>query len=439
MTMRMTITHRPLLVVALTLGSLSTTAHAGLGDPVPGLTAEELALFQAGKALYEKEFTPSEGLGPLFRETACVTCHGLGGTGGADPAGADNNVTHFGLEVSEFDRFYEAHELGGPVQQHRSIAGHPEAPDCTLPGETDPEILQTFLPDIIISKRHSPAVWGFGLIDAIPDQQIIRLQGKKPWKRPGVVGAVNWGVEIEGLDRARVFTLDPTPRTAVVGPTRAGRFGWKSQTGTLFQFTAEPMNIELGLTGPFFRRENTASIGPNPAECIVADDAPNDPNSEIARGLYYFQAFLAPPARGPQNLRTILGEIAFVGIGCADCHAPAFRTGDYHVPWTDGTAHKVEALSNKVIEPWSDFLIHDLGEENSDRRQMGAASGRFWRTTPLWGLRTKTNLWHDGSVPVADLGTAIAKHGGEGSVSRAIYGALPGFLKGLLHDFLRSL
>jgi CxxC motif-containing protein (DUF1111 family) len=415
--------------------TLSASAQAGIGDPLPGLTSEELALFNAGKAQFERDFTPTEGLGPLYNRTSCAACHGLPVTGGSDPEGTDNNVTHFGIRSST--RFYEAHELGGPVKQGISIAGQPGAETCGLAPEI-PEFLQPFVPGMITSRRHTPPVFGFGLIDGISDKRLTDFAGKKPWKRSDVIGGANFGVEMEGLGRFRGFTLDQVPRTQVTGAPRVGRFGWKSQTGTLVQFSAEPFNIELGITSPFFKRENQPSLNPLPPECLVANSPVNDADGSMSRDLYYFQAFIAPPERGSTGFKEFLGEVAFHAIGCADCHRKTQKTtNDYYAPWPDGTAHRVAALSNKTFHPFSDFLVHDMGAANNDQRQMGTAGGEFWRTTPLWGLRHKVEMWHDGSI--TELDDAIAAHGGEGERSRDLYFVLPQFVQDWVDMFMESL
>jgi CxxC motif-containing protein (DUF1111 family) len=408
------------------LAPSSVTAPAGA--PLPGLSPEELQKFQDGRALYQHEFTPQEGLGPLFRARSCATCHGAPDIGGGDPTG-ENNVLHYTL--SNNGAFYQAFEIGGPVQQHLSIAGMPGT-QCQLA----PDTLPTQLHGLGTSIRHSPPVFGFGLLDAVADADILSWEGRRPWKKPGVLGASNWGVELEGLEPLQDFSLDRT-RTQPYGASRVGRFGWKAQNATLFQFTTEPFNTELGVTTPFSRRENAPDGTPLPPECLIANQ-PNDVNSQLSLRLFYFQAFLAAPERGPITPAVQAGEALFRETGCADCHRETLRTvDDYHAPWPDGTAHRVAALSGKVIRPYTDLLIHDMGPGLADVRPMGRASGRFWRTTPLWGLRHKTRYLHDGSANTVE--DAILMHGGEGTWSREAYLRLTPEERALLKAFLDSL
>ena len=403
---------------------------APAGAPLPGLTPEELLKFQEGKALFEHDFTPAQGLGPLFRAQSCVACHFGPATGGGDPTTTEN-VTHY--TVRNGDQFFQAFEIGGPVQQHKSIKQLPGGSACQL----EPDVVPLSQPGVGTSPRHTPPVFGFGLLDAVSDADILTWEGAQAWKAPGVYGVANWGVELEGLGKLRAFNLDGG-RTQPIGPGRVGRFGWKAQTPTLFQFTNEPFNIELGVTSPFWPRENTPNGAQPPAECRLPNQ-PNDVNSQQTLPLYYFQAFLAAPERGPITPPTVmLGEQVFRRVGCDDCHRETLRTvKDYYAPWPDGTVRRVAALSDKVLKPYSDLLIHDMGTGLEDVRPMGRASGRMWRTTPLWGLRHKTRYLHDGSAGTVE--DAILVHGGEGQWSRDAYVALTAQEKLQLKAFLDSL
>ena len=403
-----------------------------IGDPVPGLTAAELALFEEGKALFEKEFTPTEGLGPLYNGTSCVACHAHPIVGGSQGSTVDN-VTHFG--VKDGDRFLEMFEVGGPVAQTKTISGSPQAPTCNIQGDDGQATVSMLGPKAGVSIRHTGAIFGFGLIDAIEDKDILKHQNHRG--DADVLGFANFGVELETVGAYTGFSPDLT-RTQPFGASRVGRFGWKSQTATLWQFSNEPFNIELGVSSPFFKRENTPDGGAIPPECNVATHQVNDPDSQDSLRLLYFQAFIAPPARGHISHDARKGEKVFQQIGCTDCHAKEYVTAeDYYIPWPDGTAHRVDALSNKRISVFSDFLVHDMGPALADKRTMGRATGRYWRTTPLLGVRHKTNLMHNGSA--TSIHEAILAHGGEGSASRAAYNNLSHKKRRRLNAFLESL
>lgn len=419
-----------LALTPVALADPPALAAAHIGDPMPGLTPQELALFNQGKAAFEHEFTLEEGRGPLYNGKSCVTCHFNGATGGSDPTTA-NNVHH--LTIEHDGNTFLAFELGGPVRQLHSVSGEPGSGSCTIPAETDPTA-----PESQVSVRHTPPVFGFGLIDAVPDAEILEYQGPKAWKRPGVLGVANWGVELENLGRLLVFTFDIT-RTQPGGAPRVGRFGWHGAVATLFQFSTEPFNIELGVSTPFFPRENMPDGSKISPECkVLSDKIPNDTNSQGSLSLFYFQAFNTPPPRARVNARTVVGEVLFNAVGCADCHrATLHTTKDYYAPMPDGSAHRVAALSGKEFHPYSDLLLHDLGPANADHRPQGRASPSFWRTTPLWGIHFKSQYLHDGSANTEEQ--AILKHGGEGQASTAAYQRLNAEEKQLITEFLESL
>lgn len=425
-------------LVAVALFAAAAFAHppaqplppVPIGSPVPGLTAQQQALFAAGKAAYEKEFTVAEGLGPTFNAKACSTCHGFPVTGGSEGSTA-NNVTHF--MINNDGNWLPALEFGGPVIQRFDIRNEPGGASCAIAAEA----LPTYLPKLTTSQRHTPPVFGFGLLDAVADEEIVEWQGRKPWKDPSVIGVAHYGLEMESLVRLRAFTFDISRRQPAGAP-RVGRFGWKAQTGTLFQFTSEPFNIELGVSTPFFPRENTPDGSPLPPGCLVAGAQPNDTGSANTMRLFHFQALIAAPAPKPPTPQTTYGKFMFFAAGCADCHRPQLRTAkDYFMPLADGTVQRVDALSNKLIFPYSDLLIHDMGPGLADGRVMGAAGPRWWRTTPLWGTQHKSNFLHDGSAH--SVHEAILRHGGEAAASVQKYDALAPAQRAALVTFVESL
>lgn len=422
------------------------TAHAGdenaaaasyaIGSALPGLSPDLAQLFLNGQAVFTKNFTAAEGLGPTYNEVSCVTCHGAGAIGGGDPIGPGAttfNVTHFARDTQGW--FDPLRDLGGLVIQKKSIR-NTSTPNCTMLGEVVPAAAN------IVSTRNTPPVFGFGLLDAIPDAEILRRQTMNV---DGVNGFANWGMELQAVD-AEVVPGIPLP---VYGPMRVGRFGWKSQTATLFQFSAEPFNIELGVTSPFFPQEFTSQgtrfASQLPPTCNVADHAVNDHDNSLSVALYQFQALLAAPPTLPKNDDAKEGEKTFNQMGCENCHAAELRTGDtYNLLLKDGTSVRVRQLENRVVNAYSDLLVHDMGPGLADDpsgatmgRVMGRADGRHWRTTPLWGLRFKQAYLHDGRTN--DVATAILAHGGEATNSRNRFAALSPSAQQQLVAFLRTL
>ncbi len=407
------------------------------GEPLAGLSPQLQALFNVGQDVFLHEFTAEEGLGPLYNERACQTCHGgLGGRpGGPDPNGVGSsfNVIHFGLDQGGL--YNALRTFGGPVRQARSIRDN-GFPACPFNAETVPAFAN------VVSERHTPAVWGFGLLDAIPDRTILRREG---WGRDGIIGFANWGREPQALE--------PTPTAAqperqLRGASRVGRFGWRAQTATLEQFSADPFNIELGVSNPFFPQERTptglVNGGELPPECDVALDHPNDVTQEDSMALYHFQALLAPPPRLRPTRDSARGRVLFHAIGCDSCHVPRMRTANrYYMELADGSSVRVPQLEREWVHAYSDLLVHDMGPALADNggttigRTMGRARGGHWRTTPLWGLRFKTAYLHDGRT--ADLREAILAHGGEGQASRDRFDSLSTRSQNRIMEFLMRL
>lgn len=407
------------------------------GDPLPGLSTTLRSLFDDGKTLFQHELTPEEGLGPIYNQKACQTCHGsLGGTpGGSDVlgVGSTNDVTHIGFDNRGY--YDPLRYLGGPLLEVNSI--HDDGvPGCPLLGETVPSKAN------IISHRHTPPVLGFGLIDAIPDDEIRAYENLGI---DGIHGFANWGVEMQALDTEPTPFFPPIP---VYGAPRVGRFGWKAQTATLAQFSAEPFNTELGATTPFFPQEHSP-VGVRtpaalPAGCEVATTNPNDVDASRAYALYHFQALLAPPPRLPPTPKSILGETLFFAFGCQNCHRAEMVTASEYDLTLDGvTSVRVPELENQVVHLYSDLLVHDMGPVLADDgganvgRVMTRARGNHWRTTPLWGLRLKDAYLHDGRT--TSIEEAILAHGGEATVVRNRFAASSDTERALLVEFLQTL
>ena len=214
------------------------------------------------------------------------------------------------------------------------------------------------------------------------------------------------------------------------GMQTAGKFGWKAQVPTLFQFAGDAYLNELGVTSPFFPDENCpggrcADLQFNPRPGL------NDTGKDT-QALTDFLVMLAPPPRGEITADAIAGEAIFSRIGCDSCHVPALQTGPHENP----------ALDRVTYRPYSDFLLHDMGSLG-DGMEQGEAKAREMRTPPLWGLRFRAQqyplryLLHDASGTTIDA--AIVAHDGQGSDARIRFIGLNATEREQLRAFLRSL
>jgi hypothetical protein len=339
-----------------------------MGEPITGLTAGQLNRFTAGKVAFDKNFGVPQGLGPVFNQDSCGSCHNtrLGGSGSI-------TVTRFGRTngAGEFDGL---ESLGGSLLQSNAIS-----PECaeTIPPEAT-----------IAANRLTNSTLGFGLVQAIPDAAIQALADNPP---AGVSG------------RATIVPVLEGPP----GTTAVGRFGWKSQVATVRTFSADAALNEMGITNRLLQQD----VAPNGNAALLAQcDTVADPEDKPdLLGFFFvdrvtdFQRFLAPPPQTPRSGMT--GETLFNAIGCASCHVGTFATPN------DPALE--QALRDKTLKPYSDFLLHDMGG-NADGIAQGQASPQELRTPPLWGVRVRDPLWHDGRVTSGSFASriqaAVAEH-----------------------------
>lgn len=412
-----------------------------LGGPLPGLTPEETRKFHVGELLFKKEFTPEEGLGPLFNGKSCFECHGqplVSGGEGRDIS--STSIMNYARRVPgspkskkplreviqslgkpDVDFFLTQ---GGPSLQRKTVTT--EFPN-KFPFGTQLDFEQIPVEAELQSNRHSPPIFGDGLIDSIPDGEIAQQAVAESTTDPALAGR-----QISAVDR---YTEG----------ARVGRFGWKDQHVNMFNFTTGAMNIELGLTTYAAHTENSiAPLGDNPSFLRAVNKAgqPND-KGKILLALTWYQSLLAAPPRGPITPEVTKGEAIFKKLECAFCHRPTWKTAaevylaDPEAPLPITKPVRVSALEDKTFSPYSDFLVHDMGPDLADGLPQEGAKGGEWRTTPLWGLRFKKFYIHDGRTK--DLHEAIAIHGGQGTYSANEYKKLPKEEKDALLAFLKSL
>src|SRR5712671_6808300 len=366
-------------LVDRTGGTELGSAASAFGDPLPGLGAHELDLFQQGKSHFMDDEGAADGLGPVFNEASCVACH----LGPGSAVGGSNGrlETRFGKANAD-GTFDPLAAKGGSLLQDHAIGiqiGH-TPPD---PNSSFDFLAESIPPEAnVIARRRTTPLFGLGLVDAVPDAEIRAIAAAQRLYAPSVAGKV------------AVVTDLTTGKPAV------GKFGWKNGNPTLLQFSADAYLNEMGITSPLFPKENCPqglceNLAFNPMPAL------NDETGGDVLAFANFMSFLAAPPRGPQNAQTRTGEDVFARIGCAVCHTPTLVTG----------RNAVQALDQVEYHPFSDFLLHDMGSLG-DGIVQGAARATQMRTAPLWGLRKATSLLHDGRAKSAV--EAILAHDGQG-------------------------
>jgi CxxC motif-containing protein (DUF1111 family) len=224
------------------------------------------------------------------------------------------------------------------------------------------------------------------------------------------------------------------------GALRVGRFGWKAQQASLVSFSADAYLNEMGITSPLQPFENTSNgffVGFGSGYDPV--DEPEDDGEDVEIFARFMRATKAPPrdadhASTPQAVR---GEQVFGDIGCNVCHQASIVTAPAGTLINGGTFTVPEALGDKVIHPFGDFLLHDIGTGDGIVQNGGQSTRNKVRTAPLWGVRTRNRLLHDGTA--VSFGDAIRRHGNEAQRARQAFQNLNRSDRLALIAFLMSL
>jgi CxxC motif-containing protein (DUF1111 family) len=366
--------------------------------PVEGLSDAEMAAFARGDAEFERRFAPNTGLGPIFNDASCATCHSGDGRGVLR-----NALVRIGSASDGFLR-----HVGGPQIQDRAIPG------------AEPERLP---PGVPYSVRLPPPVFGVGLIEAIPEAAILANADPDDADGDGISGRANY---------VTVASFVPENEPGAGAGLVIGRFGRKAQNAVLLQQVVEAYLQDIGVTSPFLPLENGNPLSGVPIEAVDRVPDPEIGESIVHAVTHYIRA-LAPPDPGNETAQREEGRALFSQIQCAKCHVPSLPTG----------SSPLAALSSRSAHLYSDLLLHDMGDALADNRPDGQATGREWRTTPLWGLRLMRRfldgdalLMHDGRARSVE--EAILMHGGEALASRNAFAALTPAQRAALLGFVES-
>jgi len=222
------------------------------------------------------------------------------------------------------------------------------------------------------------------------------------------------------------------------GNNRGGRFGWKNQQASLLSFSSDAYFNEMCITNRFNLTENTSNGNSVAAFDTVPDTAPNgeDADGDIDIFARFMRATKAPP-RGAINSDVTVGDVLFNAIGCNICHVRTITTSPAGTVINGGAFTVPTALGNKKIHPFSDFLLHDVGTGDGIVQNGGISTRNKLRTPPLWGMRTRDRLGHDGET--LNRNGMILRHAGEANGVINNYVSLNPAQKNQLIAFLNSL
>jgi CxxC motif-containing protein (DUF1111 family) len=443
---------------------VDTNSDKLAGDHLAGISTTD---FNAAKDNFAQVENVNDGVGPVFNEVACGNCHSLGAVGGAG--------VQIERRFGRFDNgaFNPLANEGGSLRQLRTLgnfnnpafhggpAGNPTL--CQVPLEAEPA-------DATVHNvgRNTTPLFGLGLVDSMPDSFFDAIAAAEPAATRGVV------------NRVSILLPDVQDPGQRVGGTRVARFGLKAGVPTLQQFAADAYVNEMGITtqscvsGQSITAFCTESAPNGRAQPVGCDDlAPlqasnfqsqtgcpintDDAVGSCAGGVteiqddianfFTFMTFLAPAGTDNSDPSAASqGKPLFTSTGCANCHVDsAVSTGSLATAATFRTpgSPPTGVPGNFVFHPFSDFLAHDMGTlgDNIGNAGDSTATTRRMRTAPLWGIRFKGKLLHDGRA--SDVATAIAGHAGgsqgQGTAAANAFNALSSTQKHNLVQYVRSL
>jgi len=419
--------------------------------PSANLTPSRRLGFSVGNSFFRNPWviapsttTARDGLGPLFNTNACQNCHIKDGRGHPPAANAESAVSMLlrlsippspGDEATLQTQGVVAEPTYGGQLQDMAIPGHAaegkirlnwRMHQVTLADGSQVELREPELelsqlaygplhPQTQFSLRIAPPMIGLGLLEAISAVDLQANADPQDLDGDGISGRANqvWDIQQQ--------------------QTRIGRFGWKAGQPSLNQQNASAFSGDMGLTTDLIAIDDCSAAQQS---CRQHPDGgtPEVSADILANILFYSRNLAVPMRRAVDDPQVLQGKALFHQAGCAACHVPSFTT--------DANAAEPE-LSQQSIRPYSDLLLHDMGDGLADNRPEFLASGREWRTAPLWGIGLTatvsghTQFLHDGRA--RNLLEAILWHAGEAENSRQQVEAFSADQRDALLAFLNSL
>ncbi|MCI0487086.1 MAG: hypothetical protein L0229_10855 [Blastocatellia bacterium] len=358
--------------------------------------------FEEAMEIFAEVETVEDGVGPVFNEASCAACH-------IHPVvGAGSHITE--LRAGHFNGSSFEDHPGDSLIHSRAI---------------DPDIQEhIFSGNEVRTFRTSLSLLGDGFVEAIANSTLVAIAAAQPFQSGGRI-------------TGRVINV---PVLEAGGNLRVGRFGWKAQHASLESFAADAYLNEMGITSPLQPTENTSNgtfVGFGSGFDQVPD--PEDDGEDVEGFAAFMRATKAPPRNTAlaATANAQIGEALFNAIGCAICHTPAIATAPPGTTINGGALTVHPALGNKIIRPYGDFLLHNVGTGDGIVQNGGQVTRNEMRTDPLWGIRTRNRFMHDGeSLTFTD---AILRHAGEATGVINNFRALSDTNKGRIITFLLTL
>jgi CxxC motif-containing protein (DUF1111 family) len=419
-------------------------SEEAFGFSALNLTFAEGKEFAVGNSFFRQNWvaapastTARDGIGPFFNAISCSSCHFKDGRGRAPLL--DGETGHgllLRLSIAGVDA--NGSNLPDPIYggqlQDGAILGQ------TLEGKIKilyQPIIETFADGTVvvlqkpiyqisnlgfgalasnlqISPRIANQVIGMGLLEAIPESVLLGFSDENDTNKDGISGRLNYVHDVASNSK------------------KIGRFGWKANQPNVRQQVAGAFLGDMGITTSLFPNEN-APFGVD-LSMIPNGGTPEISDINFERVVFYSSTLAVPARRNYTDENVLKGKKIFQTIGCASCHIPKIQTGN---------THKIAALNNQTIRPYTDLLLHDMGADLADNTPDFKATGSEWRTQPLWGIglietvNNHTNLMHDGRAK--NVTEAILWHGGEGKFAKEKFKKLTVQERNDLLAFINSL
>ena len=410
--------------------STATEAPSGYDNQPNGLT--DSATFNVDRGKFEETESIGDGLGPIFNAQSCRECHQNPVTGSTSQvkelrAGHHDGSGNF-VPATAFladntitipNRSLINQRAICPAVDSITVNGQPQA--FNFPQTQGQERITTA--ETIRAFRISLNTLGDGFVESIADQTLLNIAATQCSNTGGLICG----------EAVRVPVLEANGALAV------GRFGWKDQHASLLSFSSDAYLNEMGISN---------RLPPNNVDVtrvcdVVADPNDNTPDSEGLTDMDHFARFMRATKVPPRDFALanssdgVAGASLFHSVGCAFCHVSSITTAPAGTAVAAGTFIVPSQLSNKVIHPFSDFLLHDIGTGDGIVQTGGQETARKMRTPPLWGVRTRTELLHDGRS--STFFDTIQRHGGEAAPVTNNFNRLSTTQQNQLLTFLRSL
>ncbi|MBL0744082.1 c-type cytochrome [Chryseolinea sp. Jin1] len=422
-------------------GGSQTVFDNGVGafsTAFPNLTSAREHVHGIGDGAFGQTFVTAPapinpGLGPIFNNVSCTSCHVNDGRGkppgageqlssllirisipGTDAHGGPNPVPGFGGQLQQRGIFGVAPEALVKIEytEKQYTFADGEAYSLRFPTYSLQNPYTALPAGVMISPRIAPPVFGLGLLEAIDEADILANADVEDMNDDGISGKPNYAWNV------------------VEGKMTLGKFGWKAANPSVLQQSAGAYNEDMGITNFIFPHETAMGQ----SQYDGRDDEYEVSDSLLHSVAFYIRTLGVPARRSADDAVVLQGKKLFVEGKCAQCHVPRFRTK---------TDVAFPEISNQVIFPYTDVLVHDMGEDLADNRPDFDANGREWRTAPLWGIgltrivNGHQNFLHDGRART--LLEAIMWHGGEAEQSKDFVSNLSKTDRDKLVKFLESL